>query len=158
MGDSRVGANLVLARADRNAINGSRWAELTPAYPRCAVVPGATPLPKPNNWVRLRCGSAPELRLVEMSIQAALGQQLLVRAALDNSPAIQHQDQVGRQDGAEAMGDDDASTFCHYSLERILNQTLRFTIEMARRFIEHQNARVLKNDSRERDTLLLATT
>jgi hypothetical protein len=43
-----------------------------------------------------------------VSIQPALGLQLAVPAAFDDPSAVHHQDQIRRQDGAQAVGDDDA--------------------------------------------------
>src|SRR5215211_5393924 len=82
-----------------------------------------------------------------MGIQAALRQQLLMRAALDYPPMIEYQNQISRQNRAQAMGDYDAGSPGYHSLERILNQTLRFTIEMTRRFILSRHFLISDRDS-----------
>ena len=50
-----------------------------------------------------------ELRLVQVRVEAAALQQLAVRAELHDASAVHDQDQVRGQDGAEAVGDDDAA-------------------------------------------------
>ena len=93
---------------------------------------------------------------IKLGIQAFLRQQFGVRAALDDLPAIHHQDQVGRQDGAQAVGDDDAGAPGHDALQRLLDQRLRFAVQVAGGFVQHQDARVFEDDARQGDALLLA--
>jgi len=49
---------------------------------------------------------AGELSVVQVGVQAARGQQLLVRAALGNAAGVDHQDLVGFPDGGEPVRDD----------------------------------------------------
>jgi hypothetical protein len=93
---------------------------------------------------------------VPSSVQPALRQQRGVRAALDNPAAVDHQDQVGRQDGAQAVGDDDAGAPGHHPLERILDQRFGFAVQVAGGLVQHQDARVFEDHARQGDALLLA--
>ena len=54
------------------------------------------------------------------------------------------------------MRDDDACASRHYAAEGFLNQRFGFTVEMTRRFIQNQNARVFEDHTRECDTLFFA--
>ena len=49
-----------------------------------------------------------ELGLVEAGVGAAGGQQLAVRALLDDLPVLHHQDEVGVADGRQPVRDDEA--------------------------------------------------
>ena len=55
-----------------------------------------------------------KLRLIQLRIQPIQRQQIFVRAALDDLPAVHHQDQIRSQDGAQAVGDDDAGAPGHH--------------------------------------------
>ena len=70
-----------------------------------------------------------ELGLVEVGIQPALPQQLGVRASLYDLTAVDYQDQVGREDGAEAVGDHEAGAPGHHPFERLLDQRFGFAVE-----------------------------
>jgi hypothetical protein len=50
----------------------------------------------------------PELALVEVGVAAAGGQQHGVAAALDDLAGLDHQDQIGVPDRAQAVRDDNA--------------------------------------------------
>ena len=71
-------------------------------------------------------------------------------------PPIDDQDQVGGQDSAQPVGNDDAGTLCHHVVQRILNQSFRFAVQAAGGFIQYQDARILEDHACQRDALLLA--
>src|SRR5947209_17379726 len=48
--------------------------------------------------------AAPELLLVEPGIRGSAREELRVRAGLDNSPAVEHEDDVRSEDRRKAMG------------------------------------------------------
>lgn len=62
---------------------------------------------------------AAELGREEAGVESVLRQQSGVRA---DAPAMQHQEQISRQDGAQAVCDDDAGPARHAGLQRPLNQ------------------------------------
>ena len=77
-------------------------------------------------------------------------------AALDDPAAVHHQDQVGGQDGAQAVGDDDAGAPGHDALERVLDQRFGLAVQVAGGLVQHQDARVLEDHAGQGDALLLA--
>ena len=64
--------------------------------------------------------------------------QLFVRSALHDSPALQDDDLVAISNGAESMGNDQASASA--AAKVVVDQLLRLRIESAGGFIEDQNA------------------
>ena len=56
--------------------------------------------------------SVPQLRVVNLAINRAVGQQFAVRALGGDLAVIQHQDLVGVEHGADALGDDEAGAVC----------------------------------------------
>lgn len=54
-----------------------------------------------------------ELRVVQVGVEAALGEQLVVRALLDDVAVADHQDHVGVSDRGQAMRDDKAGAALH---------------------------------------------
>ncbi len=77
-------------------------------------------------------------------------------AAFDDLPAVHHQDQIGCQDGAQAVGDDDARPPGHDPLEGFLDQRFGFTVERTGGFVQHQDTRVLQDDACQRQALFFA--
>ena len=65
-----------------------------------------------------------ELLLVELGVQAASREKLLVDAALHDPSAIHDEDGVGAKDRAEAVGDDETRPPGEEGLERLLDQRL----------------------------------
>src|SRR5690606_7333645 len=65
-----------------------------------------------------------ELRTVQLGVSAALGHQLVMRAALDDAALLHHQDQVGASDGREAVGDDEAGALAPQGDHRLLQEQL----------------------------------
>ena len=71
------------------------------------------------------------------------------------SVLVHDQDQVRGQDGAQAVGDDDAGPPGHDPLQGILDQRFGFAVEVAGGLIENQDARVFENDARQGNALFL---
>ena len=65
--------------------------------------------------------------------------------------------EVGAQDRREAMGDRQCRAAAHRGLDRALDEPLADGVERARGLVEDEDARVLQQDARQRDALLLAT-
>src|SRR5664279_1406755 len=86
--------------------------------------------------------STPELQCVQPSIEAAEGEQLGVRALLDDAPGVEGDDTAGPLDRRQAVRDDEAGAPAHQRLERLLHEALRFRIERRGRFVEDQDRRV----------------
>ena len=98
----------------------------------------------------------PELGFVQAAVQAALGQQPLVRPDLDDTTAFEHDDAIGVQNGGQSMCNHDVGASAHEALQRILDQELAFAVERAGGFVEDQNARIAEERARDRDALALA--
>ena len=75
---------------------------------------------------------------------------------LDDPTAVDDQDQVGSQDGAQTVGNDDAGAFRHHLAQCVLYQRFRFAVQAAGGFIQHQDARVFKDHAGQRKTLFFA--
>ena len=70
-----------------------------------------------------------------------MGEQLLMRAALDDHALIEHQDLVGADDGREPMGDDERGAVLRHAVERILDVPLGVAVERGGRLVEQQDRR-----------------
>src|SRR5579885_2547491 len=97
-----------------------------------------------------------ELLVVQPRVEAAERQQFVMGAALDNLAFIHHQDDIGCQDGREAVRDSQRRASLHQRLQSGLDQTLRMRIERARGLIEDQDARIFQDHAGDGDALLLA--
>ncbi len=51
-------------------------------------------------------------------------------ASFDDLASIHHQDQIGGQDRAQAVGDDDAGAARHHALQCILDQRFGFAVQL----------------------------
>ena len=96
------------------------------------------------------------LPLPELGIEAALGDQLVVRPFLDDA-AVVHDDQpVHRRDGRQPVRDGDHGLAFHQPVEVLLDRRLDLRIERRGRLVEDQDRRVLQHDAGDRDALALA--
>ena len=80
-----------------------------------------------------------ELLVVQPRVQAAAGDQLAVRAALDDPAALEDEDPVGAQDRRQAVGDRDRRPALGEAPERRLDQPLADRVERRRRLVEDQD-------------------
>ena len=98
-----------------------------------------------------------ELRVKQLAVHAILFKQLLMRALLSNHAVLHDQYLVGFENRRKPMCDDDARPPNHEPLKRLLNRMFGNRVERTRSFVENQNLRVLQDDARKRQALLLAT-
>jgi hypothetical protein len=69
------------------------------------------------------------LQLAQVPVKALLvGYQLLVGAAFDDMPFLQHDYLIRFADGGEAVRDDDRRAAFHQFFQSFLHQTLRFGV------------------------------
>src|SRR6478735_5985032 len=104
------------------------------------------------------CGATPraiglELLPVQPSVQPAEGDQLGVRATLDDAAAVVDQDPVRAMDRREAVRDRDRGAADHQALEGGLDEPLRDGVERRRGLVEDQDPRVLQQHPGDRDPL-----
>src|SRR3954470_10759033 len=106
---------------------------------------------------RFGSGRGQKLLVVEPRVQSAVGEQLIVTATLDDPALLDDDDQVGAQDRRQSVGNGDRRSSLHDALDRRLDEPLGNRVERGRGLVEDEYARVLEQDPRERDPLLLAT-
>src|SRR5205085_7173799 len=73
--------------------------------------------------------TALELLLVEARVQPTLLEELAMGSLLDEPAPVHHEDDVGREDGGEAVGDGDRGPSRHQGAEGFLDQPLRGRVE-----------------------------
>ena len=78
------------------------------------------------------------------------GQAMTRGRRIPRSAILQRQDSVGVADGAEPVGDDQAGTSLHQSIQCLLDQDFAFGVEGTGRFVEDQDTRVLQNGPGDR--------
>ena len=77
------------------------------------------------------------LQLIQFVIKPALGQQLLVRADLANSPFVHDDDLVAALDCGKPVRDDDGRPAFHQAVDGFANLKLGFGIDARGRLIEN---------------------
>ncbi|MNL16958.1 hypothetical protein D3C87_1380240 [compost metagenome] len=78
-----------------------------------------------------------------------------MRAFLDDTALIHHQNAVGLQHGGEAMGNDDGGAGFHQLIERLLHQRFAFGIQCGGRFVKKQDRGVAQDGAGNGDALAL---
>lgn len=78
-------------------------------------------------------------------------------SALYNFPFIKHANLIGIFDRRKTVGDCNRGTRLHQSLQRLLHQTFRFSIQCRSSLIQNQNGRILQNSTGDTNTLSLTT-
>ena len=102
-------------------------------------------------------GAGQELLVVQPRIQAAMGQQLVVAAALDDVAALVDEDQVGAQDRRQPVRDGHRGAALLVALD---GGWMSRSLTVSRALVASsriEDARVLEQHAGERDALLLAT-
>src|SRR5688500_18163363 len=92
----------------------------------------------------------------ELFVVAAEGEELLVRAGLDDAPAFEHDEAIHARDGGQAMRDGDDGLAFHEVEELLLDGELDLAVERRGGLVENQDRRILEDHARERDALALA--
>src|SRR5215216_3195563 len=96
-----------------------------------------------------------QLTLVERGVLAARGEQLLVRAALDDAPLVEDADEVRVADGRDAVRDDERGALAHHAAQAAQNLLLRVGVHGRERVVENEDARLTHDRARNRRALLL---
>src|ERR1700683_18970 len=100
--------------------------------------------------------SVGELQTMQLSVQAALRQQLRVRTALGDPAGIEYDDPIGLLDGRESVGNDEGRAVTHQLRKSRLDVTLGLAVEGGSGFIENEDRCVLEQCPRNGDALALA--
>src|SRR5215204_414608 len=95
------------------------------------------------------------LLVVELPVAPARGEQLLVRAALDDLPLFEDEYLVGAADGREAVRDDEGRPPAPQRLQPVLYQRLALAVQARRGLVEDQNLRLGQDRARDGDALPL---
>src|SRR6266702_8864059 len=96
------------------------------------------------------------LELVQLPIEAALGEQLLVRAHLAQLALVNHEDRVGALHGRETVSDQDARPAFDHALQGAPNAKFSVGVDARCSFVENENAGIVGERACEVDELLLA--
>src|SRR5438105_9087995 len=96
-----------------------------------------------------------QLPLVEVCVLAAGGEQLLVRAALDDAPLVEDADEVGVAHGRDAVRDDKAGALAHHAAQLGEDFLLGVGVNGRERVVEDEYARLAQHRARDRRALLL---
>ncbi len=97
-----------------------------------------------------------ELAAIQGVVEAALGQQLLVAALLDDLAVAHHQNQVRIADGAQPVGHHKAGAALHELIEGLLDQHLRAGIDAGGRLVQNQHGRQGQHHTGDAQELLLS--
>jgi hypothetical protein len=95
-------------------------------------------------------------RVVQLGVQPAGGEQLLVGAALHDLAVVEHQDLVGVRDRREPVRDDDRGAPPEGRVECGLHERLVLGVEVTGRLVEDHDRRALEQHAGDRDPLLLS--
>src|SRR5688572_4129857 len=90
----------------------------------------------------LRLSLIPELQLIEPRVGAARRQELVMRPALDDPPAIEHENLRRVLNGREAMRDDEYGAALEQAIDRLLDQALGLGVERRGGLVENEDRRV----------------
>src|SRR5690606_27974536 len=97
-----------------------------------------------------------ELLSMQVGIETVFAQKLLVRAALDDTAVLQHEDQIGIHHGRNPMADDDNRASAVMLPQVGKNGCLRIRVDGRKRIIQNKDAWKADECARDRGSLLLA--
>src|SRR5712671_3658577 len=95
------------------------------------------------------------LELVEAVVDAALGEEFLVRALLAEATLVEDENAVGMLNGAEAMRDDQRGATAEQAVESIADLQLGLGVHAGSSFVKDEEARIVRQGAREIDELAL---
>ena len=92
---------------------------------------------------------------VELVIAAALGEEVVVVAALDDAAIFQNEDRVGVADGGQAVGNDEDCPALHQAVKTALDELFRSGIDGGGRLVEDEHRRFGHGCARNGEQLAL---
>ena len=96
------------------------------------------------------------LQLVELPVEAALREQLLVGAHLAQLAFVHHENRVGALDGGEPVRDEDAGAALDHAIESAANAQFGVGVDAGGGLVEDEDAGIVGERAGEVDELLLA--
>ncbi len=99
-----------------------------------------------------------ELAVVELGVEAALRQQFVVIALLDDAAVLHNEDDVGLADGGQAVGHDEARAALHHPGKGSLDAHFRAGIDGGSCLVQDQHRGQTEHDAGNTEQLLLALT
>src|ERR1044071_5287378 len=96
-----------------------------------------------------------KLQRVQSIVCSALGQQLTVCSALDDSAAVEYENDIGVNDRRQTMRDHEHRPIGEKSIDSFLNESLRFGVERRCRLVENENRRIDQEGSCDGEALAL---
>src|SRR6267142_2212856 len=96
------------------------------------------------------------LELVEAVVDAALGEEFLVRALLAEAALVEDENTVGMLNGAEPMRDDQRGAAAEQAIEGIADLQLGLCVHARSSFVKDEEARIVRQGAREIDELALS--
>src|SRR6185295_16630805 len=99
---------------------------------------------------------AARLVLPERGVVAATGEQLVVRAVLDDRAGLEDDQAIHAANGREPVGDHDRRAIPHQGPQRLLDVVLALGVQGAGGLVEDEDRGVLEQRARDGDPLALA--
>src|SRR5262245_1096798 len=96
------------------------------------------------------------LQTPQVRVAAARLHQLVMRAILDDAPAVERDDAGGRTHRRQSVRDDEHRAALGDVLHVLLNDALAFVVQRTCGFVEDQDARIRGERAGDRDALALA--
>ena len=96
-----------------------------------------------------------ELAECDLAVSFAAAQQRAVRAAADDAPAVEHEDLVRVQDGAQALRHDDDRGVVRLLGQRLTQRGVRLIVERGKAVVKQVHLRVLGDGARDGQALPL---
>ena len=96
------------------------------------------------------------LELVELPVEAAVGEQFLVRTHLAELPLVHDEDRVCALNGRQPMCDEDAGAALDHAFKSAADAQFGVGVDAGGSFVEDEDARIVGERAREVDELLLA--
>ena len=96
------------------------------------------------------------LQLVEAVVNAAKGEQFLMRALFAQAPFVEDENAIRVLDGAEAVRDHDGGAAFEQTVERFADHHFRLGVDARSGFVENQEFRIVRQGAREAHQLALA--
>ena len=97
------------------------------------------------------------VHLVELVEDALASHELVVSAFLNDLAVVDDEDDVGVTDGRDAMRDGQRGVLQRDFVDGFLDDFLALRVQSRGGFVEHVDARIADDGSRDRDALFLAT-